>query len=271
MTVSTYLDMLARAAIIRDTEKENINRSLANLRTKVTSYFGSEVREQITFGSYTRDTLMPRTMDPLSDVDHMVVFRDDFYRPQTYLDRLRVFCENNYGRSEIAQSRPTIQLNLNHIKFELVPAIKSDWSGLRIPGKASGYQDWIQTDPNGFNALLTAANGRLDYKLKPVIRLMKYWNADNGYVYESYELEQLIVSFPFAAYTLFSTTDLKTYLFAYILNNLSTWYLPQWKIDKIVRARQIVERVKALEGRGEWTAAEQEIKRLFPVPAGVLA
>jgi hypothetical protein len=65
-------------------------------------------------------------MDEKSDIDYMVVFSDRDYQPQTYLDRLRRFTEYYYQKSEIKQSHPTIQLELNHIRFELVPAVK-DW------------------------------------------------------------------------------------------------------------------------------------------------
>jgi len=55
----------------------------------------------------------------------MVIFNiyDGQGKPQTYLDRLRELAEVKYSTSEISQSNPTIVLALNHIKFELVPAV----------------------------------------------------------------------------------------------------------------------------------------------------
>ena len=78
-------------------------------------------------------------------------------KPQTYLDRLRRFAEKYYSSSEIHQSNPTVMLELDHIKFDLVPAI-SQYSQYQIPSPASSWSDWLLTDPNGFNQQLTDAN-----------------------------------------------------------------------------------------------------------------
>ncbi|MCP2775197.1 SMODS domain-containing nucleotidyltransferase, partial [Salmonella enterica] len=91
------------------------------------------------------------------------------------LDRLRRFAELRYASSEVAQSHPTVALELNHIRFELVPALKSWFSGLQIPAKGSDYQSWQDTDPNGFNEKLVNANQANANLIKPLVRIMKYW------------------------------------------------------------------------------------------------
>ena len=90
-------------------------------------------------------------MDANSDVDYMFVFKNDWSKPQTFLNRIRRFVEQCYSTSEIAQSNPTIVLNLNHIRFELVPAVQGLFGNLQIPAKASDYNEWLGTDPTGFN------------------------------------------------------------------------------------------------------------------------
>lgn len=77
--------------------------------------------------------MLPRSYDPSSDVDYMVVFKNVIYQPQTYLNKLRDFVNYYYRTSEIKQSHPTIQLNLNHITFELVPASHNILFGYQIP------------------------------------------------------------------------------------------------------------------------------------------
>ena len=84
------------------------------------------IEEKFNFGSYTRVTILQRKADEESDVDYMVVFdNSNNYTPQTFLDRLKRFAETKYSTSEIYQSSPTIVLELNNIKFELVPAYKN--------------------------------------------------------------------------------------------------------------------------------------------------
>jgi hypothetical protein len=46
-------------------------------------------------------------MDYHSDIDYMVVLKEDGSVPQTYLDRIKRFAERYYNRSEIKQSNPS--------------------------------------------------------------------------------------------------------------------------------------------------------------------
>jgi hypothetical protein len=136
-----------------------------------------------------------------------------------------------------------VVLKLNHIKFELVPAYKGSWfdSSYHIPGPSSGFSNWITTDPNGFNDQLTRANQAYDNKIKPMIRLVKYWNALNGYVYETFPLEKDL-----AAYTHWFCYTVKDYFFS-AMNSLSTWDLPSYKKDKVARAKEIIQNTKNQE------------------------
>lgn len=154
MTVQSYLKSIADNAILSDTEKTSISRSVEALRNKLSAYFGDDIKEQFRFGSYDRNTILPRSMDELSDVDYMIVFEDGGYRPQTYLDKLRRFVDAKYSRSEISQSHPAILLELEHIRFELVPATRTMFYGLQIPKRDGTGENWIGTDPKDANATI---------------------------------------------------------------------------------------------------------------------
>lgn len=270
MTVNSYLTNLAGTGIVRDQEKASINRSIVTLEARLRQHFDSDVGLQFIFGSYSRGTILPRGMDANSDVDYMVVFADDSAKPQTYLNRLRRFVETYYTRSEISQSNPTIVLSLNHIKFELVPAINHWFSGLQIPAKASAYEDWIETDPTGFNQNLSTANQANRNLIKPLVRVLKYWNAQNRYPFESYELEQAIVGHGFGFMGLLGGQQLKDYFYEYVENMSAGWFAAQWKQDAIARAKSLAEQAKLEERHGLPAPAENTIKRLLP-PPGFLA
>lgn len=260
MTVATYLKRISDNAIIRDNEKDSIRTSIATIESRLNSYFGSKIKEQFIFGSYTRGTILPRTMDERSDIDYMVVLEDDGITPQSYLNRMKKFVEYHYYSSEIKQSHPTIQLNLNHITFELVPAQKSWWSGYKIP--SNGFDDWISTDPNDFNQDLINKNKEYDYVIKPLIRLMKYWNAKNGYIYDSFKLEKWIIEQDFMGFSIYMP-DLKT-CFLKCFDKLGTGHLGQTNQNKVNRAKSIVEEVRNLEKEGYPASAEDKIKKLIP-------
>ena len=148
MSVLGYLQGKASAAVLSGPEKESIDKSISTLTSRIASYFEATLVKQFRFGSSTRGTILPRSMDEASDIDYMVVLNNDGTTSQTFLNRMKVFAEKCYSTSEIYQSSPTIVLELNHIKFDLVPAITSPSGGYQIPDGSSG---WKSTNPNDFN------------------------------------------------------------------------------------------------------------------------
>ncbi len=255
MTVNSYLTNRASNAILSTGEQDSINRSVATLQTRLNSYFSSKLNSHFRFGSSTRGTILPRRMDGHSDIDYMVVFAEGGYTPQTYLNRLRAFVDAYYSSSDIKQSSPTIVLELNHIKFDLVPALANMWGGYQIP---DGTSAWQNTNPNDFNGKLTEKNTANHHLIKPTIRLVKFWNAQNGYVFDSYSLEKWIVD---QSYFYISTQ--RDYLLE-TFEKLATPTDTQWRKDKVERAKKIVAEVRRLERENMPVSAELEIKKLIP-------
>lgn len=270
MTINSYLTNLAEQAILRDAEKASVQRSVATLQTRLNEHFGTTVSDHVIFGSFSRGTILPRSMDAHSDVDYMVVFSDAGLQPQSYLDRLRRFAEASYSRSEVAQAHPTVALDLNHIRFELVPAVRDWWNGLQIPGKGQGYQSWQQTDPNGFNSTLSAVNQANANLVKPLVRVMKYWNAAANYPFESYELEQKIAGHSFGFLNFFSSPQLGRYFTSFVEELDVGWSAPQWKKEAVARLKDLVRQASALEQAGQSAQADAIIAKLLPPVGGLL-
>lgn len=203
MNVNSYLNILAIKATIKNNEKEWIQKSIEAIFQRLKNYDRDKNRidKKFIFGSYKRGTIISRYFDNNSDIDIMVVFGKKFggfynfdpaneiKKPQTYLNYLKDFAESNYPRSEIYQSYPTIVLELNHIKFELVPAISDIFGNFKIPNKQDWYQiqDWIFTNPSDLDGILKS-----NCNLKRLVIIAKVWNAKQGYIYPSYELEKWI-------------------------------------------------------------------------------
>ncbi len=271
MSVNSYLHALSSSAVIRDREKESIQRSILGLEKRLDGYFGYEIRERFIFGSYTRGTILPRSMDKRSDIDYMIVFADPSSRPQTYLDRLRRFSTTHYNRSEIAQSNPTIVLSLNHIKFELVPAIDGFWHGLRIPAKRSYISDWVTTDPNDFNETLVSCNKSNGNLIKPMVRLVKYWNARYESPFLSFELEKRLAEKSYLwVGGLLGQGQIKDYFFDAMRSLNYSSRDQKYKIDAIHRAWRSLDLIENLISRGQESQAERVIRRLVPPPKGLL-
>ncbi len=262
MTVHSYLSQLSNQCIVRDEQKIRIKISIRSIQQKLNTYFGDDISNQIVFGSYPRNTILPRKFDNKSDVDLMIVFSDNSFQPQTYLDRLRRFVEANYVRSDIQQSHPTIQLKLNHICFELVPAVTMFLSDeFRIPSPSSDWNNWMDTEPNEFNNSLLAANKNNANLTKPIIRILKYWNAQNGYPFASYELEQHIVTHSPSIFLTYKRID--TYFYK-IVETLPDFYFgPDWKAKKVSTLKKAIERAQFYENSRKPEYAELAIKKVI--------
>ncbi|RYC72049.1 SMODS domain-containing nucleotidyltransferase [Spirosoma sordidisoli] len=184
---------------VNDAEGEKIRTSVNNLSTRLIASFKGDIRNVEKFGSYTRGTILPRIYDPYSDVDLMIVWnRDDLnVTPRTLRNYLITFSETYYSRSISYRDSPVVVLELQHINYDLVPVIKvsSFYSqNTYIPLNDS---QWQTTDPLGFNATLSSSNVKYGYIVKPIIRLMKAWNAKVGFPISPYKLEQEVASMSF--------------------------------------------------------------------------
>lgn len=256
MSVLSLLTETASKAVLSKDEQSSIQISIATLEARLGQHFTpSAIKAGFRFGSSTRGTILPRSMDPESDIDYMLLFSDGGFVPQTYLNRLRGFVEQRYPRSSIYQSSPTIVLKLNHIKFDLVPATSGWLGGTQIPDKKG---DWMSTNPNDFNATLEAKNRDNNSLIKPTIRLMKYWNARSGFPFESFVMEKWICGLSY-----FWLNNQKDYLFA-VFDKLGTRYDYSQRVNsEIIRGKDIVAKVRQFEKDDMPLSAEQEMRKLF--------
>lgn len=255
MSVNAYLQDLASELVLSSSEKDHVSTSLDAIKNRLSSFFGTEVKEKKVFGSYVRETILPRKADEKSDIDLMVVFdNSNGYRPQTFLNRLKSFADNYYSTSIIHQSNPSIVIELQHIKFELTPAYKN-YGLYYIP---KNQTDWMMTDPDGFSDTLVECNKNNGYKIKPVVRLLKHWNIEkNSRDIASFELEETIAN------------ELK---YAYISISTYADYAKaglekiKYKTDysKVNTAIDHINKAMEYERQGLSYSAEQEIKKVFP-------
>jgi len=260
VSVNSHLIDVSSTLVLSETEKDSISTSITTLATRLNSYFETGIVNQFRFGSSVRGTILPRSVDSNSDIDYMVVFPSDsqVYKPQTYLNRLKSFVEYRYSTSEIFQSHPTIVLSLSHIKFELVPAL-STWSGYNIPSPSNYLFDWIETAPFAFNEKVNDANKKYDYKIKPLIRLVKYWNVLKSKPFTSYSLEDYI-----AGQFFFGCNSLRDYFYQFWADFTVNSSWSQSTQNKVTSAKKAVEEIKQLEIDGYPLTAENKISKLLP-------
>lgn len=256
MSVLSFLTDTASNAVLSSTEQSSIATSISTLQNRMGLHFANGViKQHFRFGSSTRGTILPRSMDDRSDIDYMIVFSENNATPQTYLNRLKTFVEKYYSSSDIRQSSPTIILELNHIKFDLVPATTTWLGELQIPNSSGG---WMTTNPNDFNSTLEAKNKEHKSLIKPTIRLFKYWNATAGFPFQSFEMEKWVCGLSF-----WFLSNQKDYFLAVIESLNTSLSYSLWVNNEITRAKTIVANVRQHEKNDMLVTAENEIKKLF--------
>ena len=260
MSVLSYLTSLASALVLSSDEKQSISTSLSTLSSRLNYWSKSdEISSKSIFGSYSRETILPRIFDEGSDVDYMIVFKNtNNYQPSTYLGWLKDFAEIYYSRSDIYQSFPTIVLELNHIKFELVPAIYNLWSGYQIPDNNPFGQSWQYTEPFSLKNKITEAN-KLNGNIRPLIRILKYWNAKNGKPFASFKLEEKIANYAYWSYNY----NLEDCFYGVVETLYADYDLSQTKKNAINNLKSKAALAKEYKRQGMPVSAENTIKSIF--------
>lgn len=265
MSVNSYLGELQTELYVNGTEKEKIRKSIDTISARLDSYFGYGkhcehriVKKEI-FGSYSRDTMLSRKYDEKSDIDYMIVFEDSHnYNPQTSLNWLKGFAEFWYSTSIVKQSSPTIVIELENIKFELVPAYEDYWGNKYIPKDSS---NWQYTNPKDLNDKMTNLNKNSSYEFKRLVRTIKYWNVNkNCRKYESYELENYLTDEFRYSYSNKNTFDFLDWAFFYLSRYK---YVDDYVTNRINNAIQLISEARTLESIGEYTKAEEKIKKIL--------
>jgi len=265
ISINNYLRDLSYKYYLKNDSEEikRINSSLDALLQNLNTDLGTLIKRKFIFGSYDRNTILPRSIDNNSDIDLMVVFNTTAYErtPETYRNWLKLFADkyykDRYG-SEVVKSFPTVTIRLGKINYDLAPAKEELVLGkqrLYIPNKGGG---WQTTDPNDVKTKLTEANTKYNSIVRPIIRLMKAWNCTKGYPYDSYELELFLTGLNYYG------DDVQKGFF-YAVGKLSTSYFdPQSKQDKVASLKYNIDQVKSYLEKDDPVRAKQWLHKGLP-------
>lgn len=236
-------------------ERTKIKGSIDTLKARLNYDFSIKIKSVDVFGSYQRGTILPRKYDERSDVDLLIIFNNEVFgelTSTTYRNQLKDFTTRYYSSSLVKKDFPTVVLELQNIKFDLVPCIlRSSYWGADSYYIPDNSNNWIETDPNSFNYSLSEQNRKYGSIVKPIIRLLKYWNSSAGYPLSSYELEQCIANMNF------SNDNFESGFF-YAIDNLPYY------VGKIDSLRRNKENVVAYLKDNNYDKACQWLKRIIP-------
>ena len=252
-----YLTSLSQKLIFDPIKKDKVELSIARLTKNLWGHFQDRLASVEVIGSFDRETIISE--DKNSDVDIIVVFKQKEVKPDTYLNQLKAFCKTVYPSSEIYQDYPTIVIDMEHVKFEIVPSFFVTDSVKKIPAPRAKEFSWINTSPKEFKNSVDAKDRNNKNLIKPLIRIFKYWNFLNDKAFSSYEIEKLLIS---KSYTSISLKDYFISGINVLTENANTD--AQKKVCAALREHR--RRLRILEENKIPEYVEPELQAFIPLP-----
>ena len=195
MNLLQSISKLIEKISITDKQEENIKASVKNITTTLEKDDTLHLKETFLNGSYERDTMIR----PLDDIDIFVVLDESYWKdnfgvrrkPQSVLDKIKDFLndQNDY-KGKVRQDRPCVTVELSNKSFDILPAFEQI-EGYLMPNY--NLESWIPTYPKILTENLKNAHRDYSYKLKDIIRVIKYWNKLNGKMIPSFHIEEVAI------------------------------------------------------------------------------
>lgn len=156
-----------------------------------------DVLDSFLTGSYRRNTMIAPLQE--ADIDIFVVLDSKYFyhydKGQNggqagLLDLLKRTLLRTYTKTpHIARSGQAVTIHFSDFLVDVVPAFNRTGGGYLIPNSIK--QEWISTNPVRHVELISASNAVHEYKLVPLIKMIKAWNRNTGNFFRSFHLEAL--------------------------------------------------------------------------------
>lgn len=196
-TLLQCIDSLIDNISVTDRQEENIKNSVSNIENHLNNS-ENDLNIDSTFlnGSYERDTIIR----PLDDIDIFAIlnredWEDEFHHlpsPQKVLTKIKDYLNSlNDYKDKVKQDRPCVTITLSDKRFDVLPSFNQNDSGFLIPNY--DLKSWISTYPLQLTEDLNNTHKNCNYKLKQIIKVVKYWNRLNDKVIPSFHIEEIAI------------------------------------------------------------------------------
>lgn len=184
---------------VTDKQEDTINTATNNLSNHLTKDENDlDIDSTFVNGSYERDTMIR----PLDDVDIFAVLNRDEWtddygnlpKPQAVLTKIKnkLNSISDY-KDKVTQDRPCVTVTLKAINFDVLPSFEESFGGYLIPNY--DLESWTYSYPEQLTNNLNDSHRNNDYKLKDVIKAVKYWNRENKKLIPSFQIEETMISY----------------------------------------------------------------------------
>ncbi len=165
-------------------------------KSGLTTYFANnfEMHDSLfAVGSYDRNTMCSSERD----IDFMAIF--NAYGQGGYWGRfkgdsrkflywVRDDLNDRYAVTKVSSRRICVKLDFTQIVTDVTPGFGRQNGGYLIPNGSGG---WMSTNPPFHSQFMSGADHAHSNQLKPIVRLIKWWNIANGRLLQSLHTELL--------------------------------------------------------------------------------
>ena len=155
------------------------------------------VDHSLLIGSYIRDT----ACRPLKDIDLMVILNKAQYEityrrrqgPYALLTDVKRALATAYPKTRIRIDGQAVTMRFSEFTLDVVPAfaIRDVEEGDLVLPDSPG-NSWIRTNPKKHRRLMIEANKRSGDMLKPLVKMAKAWNRNNGDILNGFHIEVMV-------------------------------------------------------------------------------
>ncbi len=189
-SLQQYTKELAYAIVPQPLERAAIENFFATVVEALMNHFRFNIERCIPIGEFARETVLRHTIDKKTSIQLMILFQNDEYYENFSLMRqeMEQCISSSFSLSEDEVKHLRIPMKFGAI--QLVPSIVVDSDlGSNLFISSLKHDKWIQSNPLEFDEKINNKNNETSFLLKPIIRLLKYWNCTHGRYFSTETIE----------------------------------------------------------------------------------
>lgn len=186
-TIASAFHRLKENLEITGLQRSTVSIRQQNVRGAVENEM--KVLDSFLTGSYSRHTMIAPLKE--ADIDVFTVLDPSYYDKDgqaRLLDKVRRVLLETYPRTpKISRNGQAVTITFADFIVDVVPAFHRAGGGYLIPNSIKN--EWISTNPKVHVELMNEENSKHDGDLVPVVKMIKGWNRNINYAFESFYLE----------------------------------------------------------------------------------
>lgn len=175
------------------TQQSTASTRVGSIKTFFSNNF--TMREAVfAIGSYNRETIcagerdidLMACLEPYGITDYWSTYK---YDSKDFLYWVRDRLNDRYHATRVSSRKVCVKLDFTDIVTDVSACFPRQNGGYLMPNGSGG---WMDTNPPFHANFMSAANKDHDWKLKPLVRLIKAWNIANSHHLSSFHVELMV-------------------------------------------------------------------------------